>query len=138
MKSLLTGFLLLVVGLLIAPVSFASDGPPTTKVCEIVADSDYDYSIVIFSLENEANVFCESTLNYSKSEGVYLTDVGKSPKLDLRINDYALPSYFAFESPNKHKFPYYNEWLEYKDELTFKPYTESVILRERNFNRLFC
>ncbi len=118
MKSLFTGFMLLVLGVLIAPVSFASDGPPTTKVCYIMDDIDHPVS------------FDFVTVEFDKSGSVCVIDVGKTEFNTYtpltEINQFGLPGYFVFNIESATKHPPLNEWLMYKNELERLPLTSML------------
>ena len=91
-------------GVLFAPVSFASDGPPTNKEATFI--SDVNHAIVI---STESVDF-----DFIKYEALSVNDVGKTDLQDYNTNYFGLPSFFNWESLETSKFPNYNEWLIYK------------------------
>jgi hypothetical protein len=95
MKLRFIGFLLIALGVLFAPVSFASDGPPTEKV----AFDNFDHPVSI-AVEITADYDFAFTSDYSGPELV--NDVGKEVK-DYKYKYAALHSTFVWEV--------YNSWL---------------------------
>ena len=123
------GLLFIALGVLFSPVSFASDGPPTTK--EAIIFSDIDHFV------HTAEAVSFEFINYEKS-GTIVHDVGKSFIKDYDLNDLGLASNFNWTAYEPASYPLYNEWLRYKHELSFKAYSQPVIDTENHYTRCNC
>jgi hypothetical protein len=133
MKKFISGLLLIALGVLFAPVSFASDGPETNKACEFV---DYDNNHPIILVDETTGTYTLFVVEDGKlviDHGSYTVD-----NKDSKINLFGLPSFFNWEALETAKFPHTNEWLEYKHELSFKAYSEPTITKEKNRTRQNC
>lgn len=120
MKKCLIGLLLTGGFLFSAAVSFASDGPETEKSgFDIVSDLSINYTA-------EAVV-------YSFDSGLTEIVISASDNSDNDFkNNVGLMSVFVWEALQKVPWPLYNEWLEYKYELSFKP-LQNTSLHPSNF-----
>lgn len=136
MKKFITGFLVFMIAIAIPAVSFASDGPPTTK--ESVILDDVNHSSFDFTANAVVYKFNDSYLAITGP--VLVVDVGKDSKESKysNIDHVGLPSYFAWEAHGTNAWPYYNEWLDYKYELTVVHYSQPYIEKVDKRNRVNC
>lgn len=136
MKSLLIGILGLFAFVLVPAVSFASDGPPTTKE-SVILDDVFHSS---FEFTADAVTYNYVIVESELSGAVAVNDVGKysDNSKHFSIDHFGLPSYFAWEAHGTNAWPYYNEWLTYKYELTVVHYSQPLIDKVDNVSRRNC
>jgi len=114
MKRFIFGIMLLAVGLFIAPVSFASDGPTTTKDCFL----NIDYSSINTLTGDNLTLYVINHDNPGESVPV---DVGKCNYTVDHINTVEvgiLPGLYLGER-SLNLYPDINEWKTNRKHLCF-------------------